>query len=243
MSNHTRVQSTYPDRLLAFVDILGWSDLVRESERRPTRWRKIGKAIELIGVWANGLDEFYPGGFEHESTHFSDTLVVSCPPSALNAQKLIHTVQLLCLRLLEEGVYTRGSVVRGGLHHDHMVIVGPALIEAHLLEKNVAKYPRVIVTPRVVQLLAAYARQNGRASDDRSRVRKDRDGLCFVDFLGQQVQTRGYLSRIRNIRRRIDANFLRHSKDLCLLSKDGWLSDYLALVSPRPPNGRVRPNP
>ena len=72
---------------------------------------------------------------------------------------------------------------------------GPALAEAHRVEKKIADYPRVVVSPTVREFLADGRRYSSNRDMDRVMaqtacrcrgfISQDVDDLWAVDFLGQ----------------------------------------------------------
>src|SRR5229473_319664 len=73
-----RASLQYEQRLVAFIDILGWTHAVRTSALNPEVTRALGLALSLIRgqtqmtEWtaAHSGDEQWPG--DPQSTHFSD---------------------------------------------------------------------------------------------------------------------------------------------------------------------------
>jgi hypothetical protein len=115
------------------------------------------------------------------ATHFSDTVVLSCPADArIGWVALVPRIQRLCTELLRKGCLTRGAIVRGPLYHsDHGDIFGPALIDAHSLESTVAYYPRILIADSALpcvetEVLRKFCRT----------ARTDSDGLRYLDILG-----------------------------------------------------------
>jgi hypothetical protein len=60
---------------------------------------------------------------------------------------LLYSVSDLSLRLLSNGLLMRGAVAKGKLHHDKLVMFGPAFLTAYNIGTNIAKYPRVVLSP------------------------------------------------------------------------------------------------
>jgi hypothetical protein len=79
-------------------------------------------------------------------TAFSDCYVLS---EVFPAWHVVAAVQALGSRLLAEGILTRGGVVQGGAYHNGRVLFGPGIVEAYNLEREVAKYPRIVVSEEV----------------------------------------------------------------------------------------------
>jgi hypothetical protein len=135
-------------KLLAYVDILGFKEQITAD---------IVGAVKAIGALGavSKLEQTRKGWFSkggltfgetNQTSTFSDTIVFSCKPNPDDAGVLLLNVQMLCVFLLRKGSYTRGAITVGGLFHQDSTIIGKALIEAHALEQQIAKYPRIVVT-------------------------------------------------------------------------------------------------
>jgi hypothetical protein len=107
----------------------------------------------------------------------------------------------------------RGAVTMGrGVELEHHVIYGPALVEAYDLERNVAKYPRVVISPSVLELIAGkhnYSEEHEIAQGMmelakvcRSFIWQDVDGSWAVDFLGNGAWD--VLKRVQGMRDRVE---------------------------------------
>jgi hypothetical protein len=75
--------------------------------------------------------------------------------------------------------FLRGAIVFGDICHKKEVIFGPAVIQAYEMERKVAKWPRVVVDPQLIDLLSD---ENKRYIFD-IMLSKDMDGLPFIDYL------------------------------------------------------------
>jgi len=213
----------YDDRLLALVDVLGWKALINESVRNPTVLAPIQTAIGIIvaGGTSTARASWSAAQFgskyapDAQFSHFSDTFVLSVPANPAGIPYITMMVADVCRSLLEAGLYTRGAVVRGKLVHTTKALYGPAVIEAYDLERTVAKYPRILVTPEAAASIETLP-----------CVRQDSDGLTFLDVLRHYVLNDGG-SRLHAIRLQAEANLERHKADLGLVAKHIWLLNYL----------------
>ena|ERR1700722_14616274 len=109
-------------RLLAFVDILGWSEIL--SKRRDT---EIARSIMSGAVYLRTASEGeaerqrqfrelgLPFGHTIRTSMFSDTIIYSSAPDRDEAGWLVGEVQRVCDLLLSMGHYTRGAIVVGDL--------------------------------------------------------------------------------------------------------------------------------
>jgi len=175
-------------RLLAYVDVLGWSELVR-SPRGDEVVRKIFAATSrlesALEAEADRKTEFaelaVPFGKTIRVSYFSDTLVYSCEPTPDEAAWMVGQVQRVCASLMSKGHYVRGGITIGELQHDGNTTVGRALVDAYDIDRKVARYPRLIVTKEAEPLMLG-SRVNIAMPFGPSQVRVDFDGLTFLDF-------------------------------------------------------------
>jgi hypothetical protein len=179
----------YEDRMVAFLDILGWSQLVTESQRRPTLLSRLA-AVQLSAHIYDHLAQRIQHPLGETVTHFSDSLVFSWPwPSNHDdLSRALLDLSGILHRLLRSRFLVRGAVVRGKVFHKPSVIFGPAIIEAYTLESSAAIYPRIIVADAVGH------RTKG------NLLRKDFDGFLFLDFLslGSHMPTyRPFLQQVK----------------------------------------------
>ena len=140
---------TYEDRYVAFIDILGFSELVRRSEDDNGLFAAVQEALEMVSEFEN-REPVKPGIFWRMAHAFSDNIVMSVPANHGELQMaLLPMAGALCRWLLGQGFLTRGAIVRGPLHHSGQVVFGGGLIQAASLEKEQAIYPRLLVTQEV----------------------------------------------------------------------------------------------
>jgi hypothetical protein len=148
----------YEQRLLLYVDILGWTTAVKENGEDP----RLLKAVERIHIHAEehnerhrqdirdraaksgGKLQLLPMFFEVQFGAFSDHFVYSMPVGF--GPRIVTTASKLVLDLLRMGWLTRGAIVLGPLHHKDNIIFGPALLEAVETEARHSIYPRILIS-------------------------------------------------------------------------------------------------
>ena len=215
---------------LAYFDILGWSDLIRSKRGTDVADKIFGAILQLKTarqlisegqeMAAAGVVDF---GRTLRASFFSDSMLYSCAAEPNEAAWLTDRVRLMCRWLLSEGLYTRGAVVVGDLHHEpDGTILGRALIEAHEIERDVAKYPRLIVTDAASRLLASAGE---RAQTLGPFLRTDADGLAYLDIFADMG--REALEAAQNIveqdLKRTENEKANHVVALKLRAKYGWV--------------------
>jgi hypothetical protein len=164
----------YENRLVAFIDILGFKEMVRESENNPSKIELLNfvlnylKDLEVPEKWdlklveieedaqKRGIDKFDIRE-KTNCTSFSDSIVVSVKvDSNINemASTLIVNLAKMGAILFERGVLFRGGLTLGNIiHNQNGTVFGQGLIDAYILESKYAKYPRIIISDKLLKKL------------------------------------------------------------------------------------------
>lgn len=183
----------YEKRIVAFLDILGFSTMIEDSKADTAKRRKIKKAVEMI---QKSAESDYK---DKKVSTFSDSAVISY---RLNSRSslfyLLMDVIHLQLELGTLGIMIRGGIAIGDCYHDGKNIFGPAMNEAYGLESKAAQWPRVVIKAETLKMgivssvdASVYALKYDLADimgclkqDDYNDEVNDPD-LYFVDFLRQ----------------------------------------------------------
>ncbi len=220
----------YEKRIVAFLDILGFSTMIEDSKVDTLLRNKIKRATEIIRESVN-MDET-----GRIVSTFSDSAVISYPLNKYSSLfYLLNDIIHLQLKLGAIGVMFRGGIAVGDCFHDGSIIFGPAMNEAYRLESEVAKWPRVVISYETLEeglestiepnpygieydleeikcLLKEDDYQNiiPELNDD-----KDTSTLLFVDFLSQSQELTHfgdeYLGWLRDFRGAIIDGLNRYS--------------------------------
>jgi hypothetical protein len=188
----------FQNRYVAFVDILGFRSIIERMREEPRPFRTIRDTLKIVARQATTLNKYrsefnkqrrarlskggvsFVGDMHLEMTVFSDSFVISDTSPAWH---VLAAVQAVASRFLEEGILTRGGVVRGAAYHRGQVLFGPAINEAYQLETEVARYPRIVVAPDVVQ--AAWGYHSGLCRE--KLFVEDADGCWFINVLSPKL--------------------------------------------------------
>jgi hypothetical protein len=168
----------YQQRAVAFIDVLGFADLVNRSESDPEMRAKVGSLIATNALFEKFVKQFLSPSAD--AAVFSDSFVLS-----MSADQIIHMVRevgYLCRRLLLLGLPCRGAITSGSLYHRGQIVVGPALIKAYQLERDVAVYPRVLLDDASMATWRNEFNPPSEHQNINSLVKKDRDGQHFIDI-------------------------------------------------------------
>lgn len=170
----------YRDRVVGFVDILGFADLVRRADRDGNLRREIAEALGRVRAVSS------PGGGETDlrTQNFSDSLILSATNTPDGLWHLLLSIDALAWNLLQLGVLIRGGVTIGGMKHDEQMVFGLGVNEAYRLESTVARTPRIVIGAKAFDAAARYADQHEVwAAYRNSRLLRDRDGVWFLNYL------------------------------------------------------------
>jgi hypothetical protein len=139
----------YEIRYCAYVDILGFSQLIADIPSNAELFRIVRMLLEIVQRPPEPDLSTYERA-ELRGQSISDAVCLSASLSARSLTNLLYMIGRIALRLLSVGYFVRGAVVKGRLFHDEKMIFGEALIRAYKLESEVARMPLIILAPPVV---------------------------------------------------------------------------------------------
>lgn len=164
----------YENRLIAFIDILGFKEIVRSSEKDSSKIEFLYSVLDYLKSWEipenwnlqlveieedaqkRAVENFDIRG-KTNTTAFSDSIVVSVKvENNVNemTSTLIVNLAYIGAILFEKGILFRGGITIGNLiHNEKGTVFGQGLIEAYQLETNSAKFPRIILSNKLIQKL------------------------------------------------------------------------------------------
>lgn len=172
----------YEERVIAFVDVLGFADLVKASVTGTAAQDKINKLIAIYKVF----DWFVPQMLDKlvEGSFFSDSFILSTTSS--QTFYLIRETGNLCRYLLLQGFPCRGAIAAGLLHHRERIIIGPALVDAYRAEQSVAIYPRVVLDDATRSYWDDECAPDSAHPYLKSLIKRDCDGQNYLDIFDPQ---------------------------------------------------------
>lgn len=155
--------------IVAFVDILGFSNMVRsdcENQNGAFRYfeilRQLNEDTRRIG--------------ECSITQFSDSVIFALPLSQDNYLKIIEILADYQKELLYHSIICRGAIAYGKHYKENDFMFSQALIEAYQLESREAINPRIILSENLIEYFKPYAQLP-------EHIIRERDGFYFIDYL------------------------------------------------------------
>ena len=154
-NNSTHTDLLFEDRAVAFIDVLGFKQLVcRACEGNQQALTNLEQLVNLLQNAPTKLANQVDQEFRHLNpihTSISDSIILSTPLSAQDAEHYdgLLTVIMRCIQLthifLENGHLVRGGIEIGKVWHSESNIIGTAFQEAYALESYKASVPRILL--------------------------------------------------------------------------------------------------
>lgn len=177
----------YQNRIVFFFDILGFRDLVQKQvEKNGEDCSTIFNIFEFINkFYEDEIDDKYSES--KQITFFSDCVIISFVEEEPDEVFLtIHNLQILLINLVHKSIVIRGGISYGKLFHTEKYLFGPAFIDAYLIEKDIAKCPRIICDDSIL-LLSQRDKSLSSAKQDLEVmthiIRRDVDNYWYIDYI------------------------------------------------------------
>lgn len=155
--------------IVAFVDILGFSNMVKSDCENKSDSIKYFEVLQEINRETQKIGDC-------NITQFSDSVIFSLPLSQDNYMKMIEILAEYQRKLLYHNIICRGAVAYGKHYKEDDFMFSQALIEAYQLESKDAIYPRIIISKNLLEYFKPTIQ-------DPPYLVQEKDGFYFVDYL------------------------------------------------------------
>ncbi|MEW6534376.1 MAG: hypothetical protein AB1454_02010 [Candidatus Auribacterota bacterium] len=141
--------SQYTHKVVAFIDILGFRNIVTAFSKRENfdlfnRLLLSLHRIKHIQEMSN-LPNIIPSEFE--VSVFSDCIVFSTQEK--NIASIVWTAGYLQADLLYLGILSRGGIASGLTYHNDGILFGESFLKAYQIEQQTAFYPRIVLSTKL----------------------------------------------------------------------------------------------
>ena len=140
----TQSKPDYKDKFVAYIDILGWKNLVEASERGTGMpLARLLRELEKFGgdreAALNGprSSVYADRALDFQVTQVSDCAVISSAASPKGLGAIIFHCYITALNFLASGIMCRGYITMGSVFHERGQPIGTAYQEACGREKGV----------------------------------------------------------------------------------------------------------
>lgn len=175
----------FEDRAIAFIDVLGFSDIVNNASKNAIVMSQLQSLVELLSSAVPTLNNTVENSVPHHliptHTYISDSIILSAPlfDRTVSNYNGLEILVMRCIQLthhfLNSGYLLRGAIAVGKVWHEESNVVGPAYQEAYKLEK-IGCEPRIVLSKN-----SAAQWEKGYGSGSRMCIQKD--GVTMVNGL------------------------------------------------------------
>lgn len=214
-------EEKYEDKIVAFLDLLGVSKQIEDSEKSKNE-SEIIKRMKAI-------KESFARLFESTNIDFlyvSDSLICTCNIDDIKV--VISRLAIFQLNVLRDfHTLLRGAVEYGKVYVDNegKQIIGPAYIQAYKRQENEAIFPRIIigktVSDAVSEKYSLFESRDGERSIDFIKYYKDLETKTDNDV----IEILKYNKVYEYLNNRY--NTYDDAKKLKIRSKYAWMINYL----------------
>ena len=178
----------YEDRLIVFMDLLGFRNAVDASVKDDNKSSSIRRDIASIvnyNVFLKQANEEscadlgkYKG---LEIMVFSDSIVISKNANSnISNSEFLFGIVWHCYNIYNNNFLVRGGISYGKLVHEGNKCFGPAMNRAYKLESETAIYPRIVIDDVALEYL----------KDDNLKkefiIKDKKDKMNYLDILNQK---------------------------------------------------------
>lgn len=221
-------RNKYSISLIAFLDVLGIKQLI-ENNRKGNEHIAIDKIEEMRKIVTTSLDVIEDKE-NFEFLHISDSFVfIGKPDSIVSLIELLSTIQTRIIQecnLLLRGAITIGDAI---VREDAKFIIGPAYIQAYLMQERDAIYPRIIVDKSAINEIKKGKKPVAKY------LKQDSDKEYFVNYIRVYMDREKLKKDDMRIRLKRDdtfeylrRDFKKHydEDDHNICQKYGWTMEY-----------------
>lgn len=183
MQKYNEYDPKLVNSMVCTVDILGFSQMITEScnnEYGNNLLKEINFLINknkqciIKNKYSQGKIKIY-----------TDNMIVGYPIKDNGEEELneiLDNVSEYQFNLAIEGLFVRGGVSVGDFYINEDIVFGPALLDAHYVESELACYPRIVLDNKTVKRLKKYIK-NYDIAPQRNKILIDNDGQWFLNYL------------------------------------------------------------
>jgi len=230
--------SYQPTWMVAFLDVLGWRELVKQSLEDPTLCSKMAFSVGLPALARSYpiTEERVQAGENPLLIQFSDSIVIASNVAnylltgdPFPVESLFALLDNICKSFLLNGLFVRGGISYGELFcsHDFNIVFGPALTEAYDVENKKSIYPRVVIHAKAKQLLATLP-----TNFHRRLIETADDGELYFNLLqiepfwARENSVKEQQNFLNSLRPHLSRNLQESSHNWHVMQKYIWFAQY-----------------
>lgn len=196
---------------VAFLDILGYSNMVKSDLEGPSGEEKYFHKLLTLHKETNSLKY---ENLEFSLIQFSDSIIISAPYNTNTFHSFSKLIAEYQYKLLSNGIPIRGGITYGKHYYKDDFLFSSALIDAYCIESKLARYPRIIISDDLYELLISKG-------VDLEYIAYD-NNYKIIDFLHNIKIDESKLLLINDVVTKLESN-----KNETVSEKGLWLKEYL----------------
>ena len=212
---------SYSERYVAFLDVLGFSALVRDADTDPVKRHLIRGIIKTL---RETFDEV-PATTGFRFTQFSDCIVLSADRTEDGLVAVATGCVGLVGGLMAEGVLLRGGIAVGNLLHTENALFGTGLLKAYSGDAT-GSPPRIVLCEKTHLDAQKHALEALTWHDPLDRSIILHTLWEYADYRNKPGNDLGIAVEGRNVINHISKNALNVSLPPSVRGKWGWLRLY-----------------
>lgn len=164
--------------VVAYVDILGFSDLV-ETDAKSAAPKNLERLVDALNA-ARTKGVLAP----YAPIVFSDSIVLNAEMDPAAAVGLIAAARELQREFVLRRILVRGAISFGKHHRSDIAVYSEGLVRAYRLETTRARFPRVVIDPQLWDWFSNHPQATAELkAAARGALAVDRDRLLFLNYL------------------------------------------------------------
>lgn len=169
--------------IVCTVDILGFSQMIVDSCKNEYGNDLLKEINFLINKNKQCIikNKYSQGKIKI----YTDNMIIGYPIKDDGEEELneiLDNVSEYQFNLALEGLFVRGGISVGEFYINEDIVFGPALLDAHYVESNLACYPRIVLDDKTTSRLQRYI-NNYEVAPQRNKILIDNDGQWFLNYL------------------------------------------------------------
>lgn len=170
--------------MVCTIDILGFSQMIVDSCSKGYGNKLLNEISSLIN---KNKQCIIPNKYSQGKIKiYTDNMIVGYPIKDDGEEELdeiLDNVSEYQFNLALEGLFVRGGVSVGEFYINEDIVFGPALLDAHNTESNLACYPRIVLDDKTVSRLQKYINNYDDVAPQHKKILIGSDGQWFLNYL------------------------------------------------------------
>lgn len=241
--HHDGQAPTLVPSVFSFMDILGYTDLIKTSERDGTSEQTLQRIHSALSRGRNWLED-KDGSEEFRNIFskdlfslkaFTDNIVISWPvhnDAESEMGSAFFKLGAFQFQMVLEGFFIRGAISVGEAYVDEIAVFGEALIEAYEGEAKFARDPRIILTNSAVEVVKLHLNYypNQYNAPHVNYILRDSDGQWFLNYLEgilwAENEQGPFYDELAKHKDAVEAKLAQYKGNPAIWSKYAWVASY-----------------